>query len=467
MNRNKGGAKMSSFSAIRKIAQKRQKQHLILKMMSSFVITTVIVVATVFPPTAPIVELSSAEAFGNAVYYETNVIDSDSSFSEGSLKIVAESIWEKRETPLSLGKVTGTFDDLRAGTEYEISIRASQGFGEKIFQRKTVTTAHGYGGRLTLIEMVPSSDLENPPSYLNYRINSVYNDEFEEITALRLRYAYLYPFDLMETPVPDPTDFSTVPIVGKTAETILQDIPNYNVTVFVFLDADLISGETVVLDQVIFRTPMIIHSSLYVTDVTPESIKLIFYQDNLYITDIFYTLRLLKEGVVLQSTIVPPQEPSGQFESTPPSLSFTGLLASTEYQIELLVTYIDPETQIEVTKTLQNMIAQTAPPYTATVTFTDITLYYMVNVEVSDPSGTLQNWQYVIFTVDEFGFETYLETGQLVLEDLGSGQFFGQVMLNKPPATEYFIRISVTKRLSIDLVYPDCQIDQITGTPVN
>jgi hypothetical protein len=124
----------------------RRKRQLVQNWISSFVVTSVVVVVAVISPTtaSASANILSLESVGTNVYYQVEVLDEGNTLDESSLKIIAESNIESVEESLKIGEDCGVFYDLRPNTQYTISVMGSSGFGEYILTEQTIQTKTKY-----------------------------------------------------------------------------------------------------------------------------------------------------------------------------------------------------------------------------------------------------------------------------------------------------------------------------------
>jgi hypothetical protein len=444
--RNKGVMMMLFHAKRRKKNQEDQRRRMIIKMMSSFAVTAVVAVAVVFAPTPPVAEFIEVSAFGNQIYYETYVQDVDSTISEGSLKIVIASQLKTVEQSLSLGEDSGVIFDLDPGIVYDVSIKAKSGYGEATLAKTSIATQLGYGGRIADIVLANTSVDQWGYRLLTYEINTVVNDSYQEISAIRLKYATIYASeyqDVMNMGETLQLEYTTVDIFDEVAYTLIENLYDRNMMVFLVLEADLISGETVILHERTFTTPIAIDGSIYVHDATPSTILATIYTDYSMVENIAFQVSLIKNGSVIKTITLVDTASENEWSST--EIVFDNLTEATLYHIRLEATFLNPDTQQIETQEVRQIDIETAPMYTSTVTFDNFGTSMEIALQLTDPQAIFTNIRCVIFEVNEFGEEVILSTSELYVESMREGQYLGTILIATPGVMTYTIRILAEK----------------------
>jgi hypothetical protein len=426
----------------RKTAKKRveqRKKQSLLKTLSSFTVTTVVAAVAFLLPVDATATLS-AQAVGNAIYYDVNVTDPETAIVDGTLYIVAKGKIDEQSQDLAMGQSTGVFLNLSPDSDYEISVHANQGFGDKTLVTQIVHSDAGIGGLITDTLLLTERDPSQHFTPLSYQVDFFINDPNVEIVSLRLRYAVLLPYEMQESPLP-PADSYTELVVDKTTlSVVVPEIPDMNATVFLIFEADLLSGGTVVLDQKVFRTPVKLECSLYQSAAGATFIEATFYGDFSIIPSVVYTINLYSGVELIQTeTISKSIEPVHEEMRT---FRWENLNPSNVYRAELIAEYQDPETGSIARSTLIQMDLRTSASYSAIVQFTEHTEDYDVSIQLNDPNGIVQNIQYTIYTISPEGYRLYLDSGVILMQSSIPGVYQGSTVLNKPVSGSYEITIA-------------------------
>jgi len=430
----------------RKTANKRveqRKRQSLLKTLSSFTVTTVVATVAFFLP-VDATAILSAQSVGNAIYYEVNVSDPESAIVEGTLYIEAKNNLNEQTQDLAIGQSSGVFLDLTPDSDYVLTVHANQGFGDKTLATQTVHSGAGIGGLITDTLLLTERDPLQHFMPLSYQVNFFVNDPNMEIASLRLRYAFLLPYEMQENPVPADDAYTEIGVDIHSLSTIISDIPDFNATVFLFFEANLLSGETIVLAHKIFRTPVRLECSLYQTSAGPTFIEATFYGDYSIIPSIAYTIHFYSGVERIHTQTVTKDLASMNDDMR--VFRWENLLPSSLYRVEVIAEYSDPETGSTVTETLSSIGVRTSAPYSAQVTFTEHTADYDVSVQLNDPNGIVQNVQYMIYSISPEGYRLYVSSGVIVMASSGNGVYQGTVVLIKPDTGKY--EISITADIS-------------------
>jgi hypothetical protein len=446
---------MRSYSERKKRFLEKQKRAVVQNWLSSFVVTAVVVVAAVvIVPRIPKASIITTEVFGNDVYYQVEVEDSDATIVEGSLKIVAKSATEQHEQSLTLGWQQGSFGTLNPNTDYEIQVLASYGFGEGVLAKSSVKTKANYGGRIIGWSEV-SQDPISTNEMLLLEITTRYNDLKNEIASVRLKYATLF---LEEVPQDgsQPLDlvYSEIVITSYDQVSQIELFAYETVQIYLILEATLITNEIIVLDQTNFPSPLKLHASFYEKDVGPNYVEVFVYPDFYTRTDIVYQVNLIKEGEILATKEITYVEGEGsQEEST--SVLFSRLKTLTKYHVQLLAKYVDTITNLMVEVELGWLDLSTTPPYSYNITSERSMDQLNITIELNDPNTVLSNISFYVYTIED-GIDFYQSYMEGVIID-------SQVTISIP-ATEgmtYKVQVNATKTIDENTIYQWLQIATI------
>ncbi len=456
---------MDSYHERKKKFWDKEKRLLVQKLMSSFAITIVIaVVAITIIAKIPKAKIIKAEAFGNDIYYEVEVIDEDYKIICGSLAIVASNATEYHESLLEIGNQSGSFGSLKSNTTYEIAIYADYGYGKGVLASSKVTTLANYGGKITKWQNI-TSNTSDMNETLQYNVYTSYNDLKGEIRSVVLKYAYIYQDMLTdELYIPSSDEYQEVTITEQQETTLLSDIPNGNVRVYLIFEATLITSEVVILDQTYFDTPLKLYSSLYVSDVGPNYLLISFYPDYYQRQDIVYFVNLIKNGEVIEQKIFTisdfSQSSNHEYLESESLIKFSNLSTLSNYHLQLIAQYPNLTTGKEEYQELIFFDTSTTPSYK--INFESSKIENTINLEINlqDPNMVFSNFTYyVIKVVDDV--ETYLSSGTIEMNPLENDTYQGYLSENIESGYQYKIVIYATKTIHPSLIYEWCFIKEI------
>lgn len=457
---------MNSYRERKKKFFDKQKKLMIQKLMSSFAITVVVVViAVTIVSKIPKAEIVKAEAFGSDVYYEVKVTDDDYKIISGSLYIVAYNATESHEISLELGLQTGHFGDLKANTDYEIVVNADYGYGKGILASSKVTTSSNYGGRITNWQEDVSGNLMNN-EILSYNVYTSYNDLKQEIQSVVLKYAYVYQDEITdELYIPDSSLFTVLEITSMQQTTLLSNIYNENIRIYLILEATLITSETIILDQKYFDTPLKLYSSLYISDVGPNYLIASLYADYYKRQDITYIVNLIRDGEIIETKtydytdFVSSNE--NEYMESQIEIVFNGLPVGTEYHLQLIAMYPNLDSGIKEYQELYFFDVATSPSYKIDFKSSKTETTINLQIDLYDPSLVFSDINYSVFKVID-GVESYYSNGTISMEYLGEERYQNILEVIVDPGYEYKILIYATKTVNPSIKYNWCLIKELT-----
>jgi|GEM_PF-2517188 len=215
-------------------------------------------------------------------------------------------------------------------------------------------------GIITGYEIDSSIDLSTRPQFLRYSISTFYQDPQLETASLSLQYGFLPTEMVIENPLAVPEYYESVSVYYTTQDTWIENIPNFNYTVFVRFVATLTNSDTVVLDDVQFTTPFVVSAFLYPSNVSIDFAELIFYIEQPLTIEVSFSIELYL-GETLVDTL-PIELPTDPLEQTGPhTVLIDNLSPETTYSAVLWAEYTDPETQILKNDELQTIEFTTLP----------------------------------------------------------------------------------------------------------
>ncbi len=423
-----------------------RKRHAIRNWLSSLAVTTVVVVATVLSPSSPpSAQFNRIGTFDDSIYYGVTVSDTASTILEETLMIMIESQYDHYEYPLNLGMNTGVVDSLRENTPYLVRVVGSRGYGTETLAQETITTVKRTGGAILSVKLLT----EDPSLYeLDYQIRTKYNDFDQAFESVHLKYCIEY-HDMYQEPLDECIDFTEIELMSTDSSSNIK-VPNYNVTIYVELEAVLNAGGVQTLDSYTFKTPLKIDGSLYVYDVSDQSIELSVYVDFSIVEGIQYFIELYDETLLKERKEIIDQPMEIHTDSM--TYEFFGLIAETEYRVQLIARYIDPTTSQSKELVIASLEVITAPEYDVSINVTEEIDAYIVEIEIDDPHNILHQFHYVIYDVSgEYPYyvSEYPIDMTLTFDNLKVASF----SVIKPIGYDYEIRIVCNKVININTTY--------------
>ncbi len=432
-----------------------QKRRTVLNLISSFAITIVAVVAVVsLTAHIPKATLFEIIPYGNEIYYHIEVIDSDHQIVDGSLNLVVSNQIEQYTVALELGEQSGSITSLHGGRTYQVDLMCDYGYGAGVLASSTIQTNTSYGGRITRWRE-SSPDMYQEMSTL--QIDLAFSDPTSELEEVWLKYVYFpsgaYP---VENVLPTNTEYTTYFMTSLHDQCLIEGLWEGQLRFFTYLEARTIDGDVVLLDSLIFTTPLKLFTSLYVEDIDTTQVQISFYADFDVNQDIEYQLLLIKESKVIQTKTYHYEDFSG--EEMYLEILFTGLTPQTKYYLQLLAVYQDNDDLI--TLPLQSMDISLINDYDIDVTIQDLGQLVEVQVSLQDPNQVLSELYYYVYEVVE-GNELYVTGGEVILV-MGEDQLFhGLFNLPKDPTKQYQLYIYGTKAAFDGTIYPWTTIYQV------
>ena len=183
--------------------QKKSRLEILKSWMTSFVMTTtIVIVAVVFIPKSPKATILNTKVFSDAITYQVMITDEDMALNLETLNITLENQFETYTYPLSLGLNVGVFDQLKPNTLYRMHIFGSKGFGLERLDSITLETKEERGGAIIGYRQFDSTS--HSLSYLIDIFISDFENRFEDI---RLYYLFVYEGEEI-----NPDDFDYIEI---------------------------------------------------------------------------------------------------------------------------------------------------------------------------------------------------------------------------------------------------------------
>lgn len=412
--------------------QKKIKSRLeILKTwMSSFVMgTAAIVMAIILIPSSPKASILNVTIFQTEVVYQVEITDQDESLDLDSLTIVLSNQFVEISKPLEFGMNVGMFDQLSPNTLYSLSVYGSKGFGNERLDVITIKTEDRSGGAIISQTLVETFEWNH-----HYSIEVLVKDQENLYGDIYLYYAYLYEEEL------DPVYVSTL-ILNEREIIELLDVPIYNNIVHLYLEAELLSGGFVVLDELYFAVPFQLETSIYLEHIDQNIIEYSFYPDYSSEQIVNYTFDLYygKQKVDTKEIIYSRDENVMHTSST--YVSFEKLREASLYHVIVSASYQNPITLRRESIVLLEEDVQTLGDYEIDFQITKVLDSYEVYVYLNDPNHYFQNVSYILY--DMTGeFPSYIESMSYGFIPDGDGKY-QSFSFNAPNVSSYQMMIRV------------------------
>jgi len=441
--------------------QTQRKQHIIRQWLTGLAVTSVVVVATLTmspsPPTATIERIGSV---GNRIYYTVVVKDSESALTPESLKLTVSNQLENYETFLKPGENSGVITDLSEDTEYDVRVVGSTGYGRSTLAQTEITTDLSPGGAILSTQLLPFDPNNLEQYYLSYEVMVAYQDPFDEYVSVTLKWTTVYaseytnPLNLSELTY-------TSELMTTTDQTFtLSQIPNYNVYVILLLEAETLTGATTVLDTYIYRTPLNLEASLYVTDATDSMLFVSVYADFQVVEGIMYELELYEGDTLIETQSVVKIEAEPHDETS--GNHFENLKPFTHYILRLMANYIDPQSGEQIRTEVATETAMTTPYYEVTTLVEHNGEFVQIDILVHDPSNFIHHFYYVIFD-NTNGQRLYLSQAPIAMVlDLNGDKTASFEVMVPQGIFEFTISIQADKIVTPDITYYSRLVEIVT-----
>ena len=438
---------MFSFKKSRDNEKRRQ---ILTRWLASFAVTTVVVVSVVVINQTPVsADFLSLQALGNEIVYRIDVQDPDNRIAENTLQLEITGGTERYYVPLSVGESSGSYSVLRTGVSFDLLISANLGFGQETLDRESVEINGQLSGAILDCYIDPTINLEDEPDTLNYYVDVKYYDPNVEVESSFLEYAVVTSETYPEPQKYNPNElyYESIPLQSSSETILLEYISNYNLQIHLRLVVYLIGQETpIILDEYGFSTPFRFLGSLYPYDVGSEYVVFSVYVENSAGIQMSLWIDLYHQSQLLTSVPVTLNESSEHNEEN--FVRIEHLMPNTPHSAILRATYLDSETNEEVTSTTQPVTFSTAPMYDWQITsFTETDTTYEVTVSVNDPSNIVSSIMASVITKDSEGYITNYFTYYFTEEIVGPMAIYTG-SITKPLDTSYDLEIYLQKSIA-------------------
>lgn len=435
---------MANKDKYRKQKKDKKRYEVLRSFMSSFTLTAIVVVAVAMSiPKSPVAIIQNVNIFENEIVYQVLVTDEDQALDLSSLKIVLNGQLGDYTYPLTLGLNVGVFEGLRPNTSYKLEVYGSKGFGAEKLASMRVETKASSNGAIASYELVDRLDF-----YLNYEVNIIYSDVKNQYTEVNLYYTYLYPDEV-------PDFYDVIPIISSNQKIELNDVPNEHTSVHLYLEATLIEGGKVILDELTFHIPFELSTYLYLEQVSSSNLKFQFYEDYYFAENIEYKARIYYRHMFIGEAAMMSDDTDMYHGGT--MFNFLGLKKDTTYKVELSATYIDPYTLRRETVILHEEEYTTLGNYDIEYEMTEYDQYFEVYIYLNDPNHYFQVPYYFIYEMVD-GMRIYYESLESGFTPDATGKYV-TLIVYKPDLENYQLIIGVKNQM--DQTINDIIIDQI------
>ncbi len=377
---------MADKEKYKKQKKDKKRYEILRNFMASFTLTAIVVVAVVTRlPKSPVASIENVNIFENQIVYQILVTDEEQALDLSSLKVVLDGQLEDFEYPLELGVNVGVFENLTSNTSYKLEVYGSKGFGDEKLVSMRVETKASSNGAIVSYELVDTFDF-----FFDYEVKVIYEDINNLFSEVNLYYTYLYPDE-------EPQFYDVVTITSSNQSIILGDVPNEHTRVHLYLEATLISGEDVVLDELTFYIPFELSTYLYLDQKTNHSVTYQFYEDYYFTNDIEYVAYLYFGYMLVDESEIVQSEVDMHHGSL--SFSFSNLKKETLYKVIVKAKYIDPHTLREEIIMIHEEEFTTLADYTIEYEVTEFDTYFEVYIHLNDPNHFFQVPYYTIYEI--------------------------------------------------------------------
>ena len=404
---------------------KKQKKDMrryeaIRSFISSFTLTAIVVVAVATNlPKSPIATIESIKTFENEIAYQITITDEDQSLRLDSLEIVLDGQLDDYSMPLELGTNVGIFENLRPGTSYQLEVYGSKGFGQEKLTAMRVETKASSNGAIVSYELTEEVD-----TFYTYEVDVLKNDYENQYATINLFYAYLYPDE-------EPQFYQMVEIIEQLQTIELSDVFYEYRSIHLYLEAELINGEFLILDELTIYTPIHLSTDVFLDKKTANSLQFQFYMDYYFVENITYTAKLYDNKMIVDEMTITPDFQGFHHDGV--ILYFDNLRKDVDYRLEISSTYIDPSTKREETILLNTIEALTLS-------------YYHIDYEVFRFEENLEIYMHL----DDPNH--YFQIPYVIIYEIVDGQkfYYSESSIEFTPTTD-------GKEATLEVIYPDLE----------
>ena len=407
-----------------KFFERHKKEHL-LRWMTSFFTTAAVVTAGVViieneQKNDPEVRFNNVYLYGDTIYYEAEVNDPHNAIIEDTLILDVKSGFEMIRVPLSPQSYSGNLQIRYPELEYRLSIKGSQGFGQKTYatakikgEEHFIEEVHGaifdlgYEDQGDLFVARGVAEIFDPRNeYTNFRLQVTHTTNAKESGAP----------EIVET-LPD------IPLTQEYNAFILDPL-SYGIDRFNFKIVGTKGGVDEVISERETGAPMRFSMYTNVSNFTNTEIKMEVIVLNDRLTNFSGQTGLYKDDVLVSSKEIVYDSAN---PSAPNEFTFDNLEENTTYVIKHSVMFADPFSTNLVERLIESETIATAPHYEIKSTNTGGTELISFTFEILDESNVLSDFFYIVYRIEDDGTQTYVEQKTMTFREG-----------NNPPWQEHF-----------------------------
>ncbi len=410
----------------KKYKKNQTRLNVLRNMMSSFAMTVGVVVVIVMQiPKSPVASILNVNVFENLIAFEVSVTDEDHALDLSSLKVVLENQFNTYSVPIDLGQSSGVFENLDSNTTYYLQVYGSKGYGDERLASTYVKTKPNDEAVILSYDILEVFEFS-----LTYDVR-VWVGDIDQYESIDLYYGVGFMSE-------EPQFYESFPITLQDQTFTLLGIENYHSTVSLYIEGKKIGEESKILDQVSFDTPFILSSSFYLERIDKDRVDFLLYGDYYLTDDITYQAKLYKNDILIEQKRISSNDAGMEQEM---KFFFDGLKKLTDYKVEVIATYINPQTLREETLALEPLTFTTIGDYTLTYIITEEIDYLDVYIELYDPNHYYQIPYYAIYEPSEFHEMVYIyETFDFSPDGLNK---YVNFQIPYPILSEYRIEIGI------------------------
>lgn len=430
----------------------RFKKETILKWMASLTVT-VVVTATIIVSNSieqPLVKFNTVNAVGTTIVYDAEIIDPGLTIYQDSLTLEIKSSLESFALPLQLGQNFGTQEMRYLASEYTLSIKGSQGYGAKTFASQVVTNNLALSGAIMSYQITSQSGSES----IDYQVDCLIYNKDNELSSLWLRYGFIET-SWYESGGELPQNFVTLSLINTTSKQSVNavGIPDYNFTVFMYLEGLNSRQETIVLDQKIFKTPPYISGSFYVQDAGADFLDLYYYFASPKLINQTAMIELFEADKLIATQPVEVEEtheePYPQEQNS--TIRFEKLKANTIYKLKMTTSYLDITGERIIKEIYQEQV-MTTPPYSVSADLIVNGQEMTINLSITAPSGLFGQVGYSYYEQTS-DYPMFLGAGTFeIISSTGETTIY-QAVFTRPTVTNFTIKATADKTVGQNVYY--------------
>ncbi len=360
-----------SKSRRKKNEESKRRFEAIKDLMSTFAMSTIVVVAAVILiPASPKAEVIKTVALSEEIVYQVNVTDQDNALDLSTLFVVLENQLEYYEQSISVGENSGYFDNLENDTEYRLSVYGNKGFGQERLDTLLITTIEKIGG--TIFSVTPDTTDHSA----NYYVDVSIYDPDSKYDSINLYYGFSWEHDV---------EFQYLSIPVTSSQMSIELLNIYTSEAFhIYLEGTTSEG-TELLDEIWVTPPFELYASLYMNYINSEQVGFFVYSD-MEVSNISYEMNIYKnESLIRTDQIILKQN---EFEGS--EFIIDELSPNTTYVFECIATYTNPQTLRQEQKTIYQEEITTLDAYSYSYTMETFNDYLEVTIILNDPNNNFE-----------------------------------------------------------------------------